>query len=799
MLALLAVLLPAGGAAQAAPDGTPPAGRTPAAAGTARGATVTLVTGDKVTLGPVRDGTPTVRFRPRHGGNPGTGDGFRVVRRKDGVYVIPDDVVGLVPGVLDDALFNVTALVAMGYDDAHRKDVPLIVKRANGVRTLAATGLRQHRSLDSIGASAATVAKSDAAAFGDQLAGLQDARRGGVHTAASPLDGVRKIWLDGRMTAADLDGYLTQVNAPAAWASNLDGSGVKVAVLDTGVDTGHPDLSGQVTDAANFTDSPTAADVNGHGTHVASILAGTGAKADGARRGIAYGAHLISGKVLGDNRFGQESWVIEGMQWAVAQGAKVVNMSLGGQAGDADDPVAQALDELTASSGALFVVAAGNGGFVFDDPFSIETPGIAESALTVGATDVDDTIAWFSSEGPVRGTHRLKPDVSAPGMDILGARAGARDGDFYRSLSGTSQATPIVAGAAALLWQRHPDWDWQRVKATIVDTAARSAQYSTAWKLGGGRVDLARATTQTLTSSTASVDLGFLHYPVTRPVSKQVTLTNDGAAAETVTLTEAETRYDGAAAPTDGVTVSPATLTVPAGGSATATVTVDPSVVPDGDYQGTLTVSAGGDRPELRLPIGFYDEPEHHDLSVQVLDRNGNPYANGRIWLVDGDTGHDYFDYPLDAEGRAKLHLVPGHWAVFSTVTTPGSGGGPATVTLGGTAELDLHKDISYVLDARRAVQMRPPAVTGQPTELTEFNFTYGKRADDGVGVADYPAITSDDVESGRVFVMPSAPVTAGTFHADVRWRLEPTGRVRPGTPDSYDLLYTKPVLGPGL
>jgi hypothetical protein len=184
---------------------------------------------------------------------------------------------------------------------------------------------------------------------------------------------------------------------------------------------------------------------------------------------------------------------------------------------------------------------------------------------------------------------------------------------------------------------------------------------------------------------------------------------------------------------------------------------------------------------------------------VQVLDRNGDPYANGSIWLVDGDTGNDYFDYPLDAEGRAKLHLVPGHWSVFSTVTTPGADGGPATVTLGGAAELDLHKDISYVLDARRAVRMRPPAVTGQPTELTELNFTYGKRADNGVGVADYPAVTTDEVQSGRVFMMPSAPVTAGTFHADVRWRLEPTGRVRPGTPDSYDLLYTKPVLGPGL
>ena len=254
---------------------------------------------------------------------------------------------------------------------------------------------------------------------------------------------------------------------------------MKVAVLDTGVDSGHPALAGKVDAEADFTGSTSPADDNGHGTHVSSLIVGSGAGSDGARRGIAPEADLISGKVLAGDGFGQESWVIAGMEWAAAQDADVVNLSLSSPPADGDDLVSEALDRLSATTGTLFVAAAGNRGNLGANPYTIGSPGVAASALTVGAVDAAGKQAIFSSEGPTRGTYRLKPDLSAPGVNLLGARAGARDGNLYVAMSGTSQATPLVAGAAALMLQQHPDHTWKQLKADLT-TRADARRSSTA-------------------------------------------------------------------------------------------------------------------------------------------------------------------------------------------------------------------------------------------------------------------------------------------------------------------------------
>ena len=157
------------------------------------------------------------------------------------------------------------------------------------------------------------------------------------------------------------------------------------------------------------------------------------------------------------------------MEWAVAQHADVVSMSLGGDTGDGTDPLEQAVDDLSASSPTLFVIAAGNNG---DRPGTVTSPGAAYAALTVGAVDSTDTMAFFSSRGPrLDGT--VKPEVVAPGVDIVAARAagtslGTPVDDFYTTLSGTSMATPHVAAVAAILKQEHPGWDGERLKAAIV-------------------------------------------------------------------------------------------------------------------------------------------------------------------------------------------------------------------------------------------------------------------------------------------------------------------------------------------
>ena len=287
----------------------------------------------------------------------------------------------------------------------------------------------------------------------------------GLRTSAATTP---KVWLDGQVEAA-LAESVPLIGAPAAWDAGYDGAGMTVAVLDTGIDRDHPDLVGKVVAERNFAEfSDTADDRHGHGTHVAGIVAGSGAASDGAYVGVAPGVELINAKVLDDYGNGFESDIIAGMEWAAAQGADVINMSLGGAATDGTDPMSQAVNRLTDEYDVLFVIAAGNSG-AFGD-YTVGAPGAAAAALTVGSVDKSEQLASTSSKGPRVGDHAIKPDVTAPGVSITAAKAEAPPwpggGEHYTTISGTSMAAPrgrrggdaaagvsgVVGGGGELCW-----------------------------------------------------------------------------------------------------------------------------------------------------------------------------------------------------------------------------------------------------------------------------------------------------------------------------------------------------------
>nr|WP_296067167.1 S8 family serine peptidase [uncultured Actinoplanes sp.] len=714
----------------------PAAAATPAAPapGTPTGQSITLITGDVVALAPAGDGRYAATVRP----GPGRQNiRFRTTETKEGVRVVPSDAVPmLADGQLDAELFDVQHLIADGYGDAASKTLPLIVQ-SGATGTTRAFGAAAGTPLPSIGAVAVQAGKDTLAAFWRTQA-----------SARKAADAPRKIWLDGKVKAS-LDGSAEQIGAPAAWQAGLDGNGVKVAVLDTGADFTHPDLAGRVVGKQDFsTGSTDAADHYGHGTHVAATVAGAG-----PRPGVAPGAQLLIGKVLEDNGIGTQSQIIEGMQWAAGQGARVINMSLGGPATDGTDPMAAAVDELSASTGALFVVAAGNEGA----EYSVGTPGTARSALTVGAVDSRDQLAEFSSRGPAIG-QGLKPEVTAPGVDIVAARAaGTTMGEVVDELhtraSGTSMATPHVAGAAAIVAQQHPSWTGKQIKDALVSTA-KNTPGTSVYGQGAGRVDLARVVAQKVTG-TGVADFGLLSTKDSKPVTKTVTYANGGATPVTLTLTD----------DLDAVSTDVPAVTVPAGGSATVTVRFDRTKSGLGVHGGWLTAT-GPDGIRVTTAIGVTLDPPHHKVTFTAVGRDGQPAGVPLLQMFGDDRRFDVMGYIDLYLGPPTFEVAEGDYLVDATIGTDGTHPEDSLVTM---PELTVDRDMTVVLDARKA---NPVTIeTPKPVEARSGTSFYvhrvlgsGRQIDNGY---------LDHAGVKQLNVTPTAKPRRGTYEFSSRWQLE--------------------------
>jgi subtilisin family serine protease len=777
------------GVAQGSPPNSQPAAAKPPATAVAEHE-VTLITGDVVTYRELPGGRAdvSVRVDPRSGTHE-----VEAEADSEHVYVVPDSVAPyLQAGRIDRRLFDVKHLVEQGYTDRAGEALPVIVSYARSDagadvfsrRADALPATQRPVGLASIDAAAVRVDKQDADRFWGSLRG------GGTKLA----NDVRRLSLDEKVEVT-LDQSVPQIRAPQAWDAGYDGTGVRIAVLDTGIDADHPDVAGKIAASRSFIPNQEVADGHGHGTHVAASAAGDGLP----YKGVAPGADLVIGKVLNDGGSGTFSQIIAGMEWAaVEQDARVVNMSIGtNQASDGNDELSQAVNNLTASTGALFVIAAGNAGPRAE---TIAAPGAAAAALTVGAVGksgqpgVSGGIAGFSSRGPLIGSLRLKPDVTAPGVGIAAARAtgtsmGTPIDELHTRSNGTSMAAPHVAGAAAILAQQHPGWDGALLKAKLVSAAHPAAQGHTRYDEGAGQVDVADAVADPAYVLGGPVDFGRVptgDEPGQDPITKTVRVVNSGTedltfdvslASDGSDLAELITVDTGAEGPDGPV------LRVPAGGEAPVSVTIDPAkTTHDQRYTGRLRFTAGD--VDVVLPLAATTGVRRFNLTVDII-------APDNEWLVNGTCANviDMDDvmhrYTICAGTTRSIPVGP--YIVRSSFTTtwkPPEAGccfrTPYRYLLY-EREVRIAGDTRVTLDAREAVPFS--VETDRPSRPRAW-MQYGETIEDSTGniVSGGLLFTDVDPDEQVVFASPTTPSDHGHLDVWTQWLL--------GSPDDAEESY---------
>jgi subtilisin family serine protease len=475
------------------------------------------------------------------------------------------------------------------------------------------------------------------------------------------------------------------IGAPALWGRKLSSAGqsVKIGIIDDGLDRTHPYFKARgyrmprgfpkgnkrFTDAKvivarafaprspkwKYASRPFDPRNSEHATHVAGIAAGNyRTRARGSRiSGVAPKAYIGNYKVLTipDDGFGlngNSAEIVAGIEAAVRDGMDVINLSLGeAEIDPSRDIVARALDG-AAAAGVVPVVAAGND---YEDlgAGSVASPGSSASAITAAAENQNGPfIASFSSGGPTPLSLRMKPDVTAPGEEVLSSvprRAG-----LWASFSGTSMAAPHVAGAAALLRQRHRGWTVEQIKSALVLTGKPvlgpgGTEVDTT-REGGGTIDLVRADRPLLFSSPTSLSFGFVKpgFSSTRQVGLSDAGGGVGDWSVSTTLQQ----------PAAGATVTVLPLaTVP--GPLVLTATASPGAT-EATHTGFILLQRGSDR--RRIPFWFrVAAPKLGQAQTTPLTHTGTYQGDtrGQPALVNA------YRYPEDARmlGVARTLLGP--------------------------------------------------------------------------------------------------------------------------------------------
>ena len=479
----------------------------------------------------------------------------------------------------------------------------------------------------------------------------------GMIEAIRELSTVKQVYEDQEVHAY-LDETVSMIGADRVWETvGLKGDGILVGIIDTGIDYTHPALGGGLGpdfkviggyDIPNWDADPM--DDNGHGTHVAGIIAGNSE----TMMGIAPNAKLMAFKVLDAGGDGYMSDVIRGIELAVDpdenpltdDGVDIINMSLGHASRNLDDPDCQAVNTAV-EAGVICVVAAGNSGI--DGYETIGSPALAQNAISVGAIAKNKAIAAFSSLGPAGVNEVIKPDLVAPGVDIISSELGR----LRISHSGTSMASPVVAGVAALLCQKYPEATPNEIKGLLCGSAENLGENF--FKQGSGMVDAFNASQ--LSTSVIPNNLGMGVADATQSVftsQKYLSVVNLDNKTQTYQLT---VRHALPAGVTIGLERSELQLNGGERDSVLVTMSVDNQIVPQLDsYPGSLEgwIDIASVQDTLAVPISMLHIPRIQ-LSFNTK------YCHLSLYKLTGDVKQDP-EFYWNLESPCLLTLPTGDY-----------------------------------------------------------------------------------------------------------------------------------------
>ncbi|MCB0748468.1 MAG: S8 family serine peptidase, partial [Ignavibacteriae bacterium] len=544
----------------------------------------------------------------------------------------------------------------------------------------------------------------------------------GILNSIYALDYVKNIHANGKVKTFENESNQL-IKADSVWTKyGAEGDSIVVGILDTGIDYLHPALGGGFGkgfkviggyDIINDDNDPM--DDHGHGTHVAGIVS---ANTDSIK-GVAPKSLLMAFKVLDQTGYGDDAQVLAGIERALDPNndgyhddkVDIINMSLGDENGNPDDAASTAVNNAV-ELGVIFCISAGNSG-VYN---SIGSPGTAEKAITVGSTDKNDEISFFSSKGPNKKSFTIKPDIVAPGNNILSTLPSGT----YQEKSGTSMAAPQVAGVCALLKQIHKDWTPEMIKSAIMTTAKDLAIDKMAQ--GSGRIDALKAAKVSTITIPSSLSYG-----------RDIDTLNQWIKYDTLEITNfnfSSQQYDiNINGQTTGISLEPNinnfTLQQGETQSVIFTLTIDNAGLPypnDSSLAYSGNVFINGEIDSIHLPWAFVKKP------LLIFNTDILP-----LFFEVFNTNQTYFgiDTIFDEFNRTELIIEPGIYTIVFNFDDFASANRNIRYIVKENVEIYGSKEITIKsTDAQNLIVFKGVDENGNPLDtiknsVMDFSFTY--------------------------------------------------------------------------